>query len=85
LLSQIKRSIRSFRGDGAYDKWQVYQALAERGVTPIIPPQRNAKIKQHGNSANPPLPRDQAIRAIREVVRSEWKRQVGYHQRSLPP
>jgi len=83
LLSQIKRPLHSFRGDGGYDKWQVYHALASRGITPIIPPQHNAKIKQHGNSASPPLPRDETIRAIRAVGRSEWKRQVDYHQRSL--
>ena len=83
LLREIKRPIDSFCGDGAYDKWQVYQSLQERHITPIIPPQHNAKIKQHGNSTGPILPRDAAIRAIRKVGRREWKRQVGYHQRSL--
>ena len=30
-----------------------------------------------------PLPRDEAIRGIRKLGRSEWKRQVGYHRRSV--
>jgi len=30
-----------------------------------------------------PLPRDEAIRGIRKLGRSEGKRQVGYHRRSL--
>lgn len=83
LLEQIETSVESFRGDGAYDKWLVYNALAERDITPIIPPQKNAKIKRHGNAVGPTLPRDAAIRAIRKAGRSEWKRQVNYHQRSL--
>lgn len=83
LLQEIKRPIHSFCGDGAYDQWQVYQELAQRDITPIIPPQHNAKIKQHGNSRDPILPRDATIRRIRADGRREWKRQAGYHQRSL--
>lgn len=83
LLAQVKTRIDEFRGDGGYDKWLVYQALAAHDITPIIPPQKNAKIKRHGNAAGPTLPRDAAIRAIRNAGRNEWKRQVGYHQRSL--
>lgn len=83
LLAAIPGKVQSLCGDGAYDKWRVYDALAERQITPLIPPQKNAKIKRHGNAAGPALPRDAAIRAIRKAGRSEWKRQVGYHQRSL--
>lgn len=49
----------------------------------MIPPQRNAKIKKHGNCSGPPLPRDEAIRYIRRHGRSKWKRTSGYHRRSL--
>ena len=52
-------------------------------VQPIIPPQHNAKIKQHGNGSRPPLPRDTTIRRIREVGRTAWKCEAGYHLRSL--
>ncbi|MBX3431959.1 MAG: IS5 family transposase [Pirellulales bacterium] len=83
LLAQIQRPIMTFTGDGAYDKWKVYDELARRGVQPLIPPQRNAKIKRHGNSADEPLPRDEAIRGIRAQGRSGWKKEVGYHRRSL--
>lgn len=83
LLDQIPESIDVFTGDGAYDKWKVYDALAAREIKPVIPPQRNAKIKRHGNASCPPLPRDEAIRAIRSVGRKSRKEQVGYHRRSL--
>jgi hypothetical protein len=83
LLATIPDKIETFCGDGGYDKWLVYDALAERDIHPIIPTQHNAKIRQHGNAKAPPLPRDVTIRSIRQLGRSEWKRQVGYHRRSL--
>ena len=83
LLKQVDGPVKNFYGDGAYDKWKVYDHLAEQDVTPIIPPQHNAKIKQHGNAAAQPLPRDEAIRGIQRHGRSRWKREIGYHRRSL--
>lgn len=83
LLNQIPDQIGKFYGDGGYDKWKVYGSLADRDIVPIIPPQHNAKITQHGNSRKPRLARDEAIRAIHRKGRSAWKREVGYHRRSL--
>ena len=83
LLEQIPGSIKTFRGDGAFDKWKVYEVLAMRGIQPIIPPQHNAKIKQHGNKIADALPRDAAIRQIRRVGRAAGKQEIGYHVRSL--
>lgn len=83
LLDQVDRPVKKFYGDGAYDKWKVYDRLVEGGITPIIPPQHNAKIKQHGNAAAEPLPRDEAIRGMRRRGRAGWKRDIGYHRRSL--
>jgi Transposase DDE domain len=83
LLEQIDSPIDSFAGDGAYDQWKVYETLDAEEIEPIIPPRRNAKIKQHGNSSQPPLERDEAIREIRRVGRKQWKEDVGYHRRSL--
>jgi len=69
--------------DGAYDTWDVYSAITDRGARPVIPPQKNAKIRKHGNCSGPPLPRDEAIRYIRGHGRKKWKRISGYHRRSL--
>jgi hypothetical protein len=57
--------------------------LLEQVKQPVIPPQHNAKIKQHGNSRAERLPRDEAIRGIRQRGRQDWKKEVGYHRRSL--
>ena len=83
LLDQMSGKIDRFYGDGAYDKWKVCESLDNRKIKAIVPPQRNAKIKQHGNSGDPPLPRDTAIREIRRRGRRQWKKRIGYHRRSL--
>lgn len=83
MLEQVEQPVKKFHGDGSYDKWKVYNGLETQGIAPVIPPQHNAKIKQHGNSAAEPLPRDEAIRGIRRMGRSGWKEEVGYHRRSL--
>ena len=49
----------------------------------VIPPRRNAHIWQHGNAHAPPHPRDVNLRHIRAIGRKDWKRESGYHRRSL--
>lgn len=85
LLAQIDNELRSVNADGAYDKRKVYAVLAEQvpGAQVNIPPRSNAKIWQHGNSAAPALKRDENLRCIREFGRKAWKRETGYHRRSL--
>jgi hypothetical protein len=84
LLDQTQGRIKQVSGDGTYDKRKFYEACRQREVEQIaVPPQRNAKIWQHGNSSKPPLPRDQNLRRIRRVGRKRWKEEVGYHRRSL--
>jgi hypothetical protein len=84
LLAQEVAPIEHFAGDGAYDTRSVYDALIDRSVNTIrIPPQKNAKIWQHGNSSKIPHPRDENLRAIRRTTRTRWKQDSGYHQRSL--
>lgn len=83
LLDQVNGPVDAFYGDGAYDQWKVYDSLRGREIQPIIPPRRNAKIKQHGNAHQTPLVRDEAIRSIRRVGRKQWKKDIGYHRRSL--
>ena len=74
--------IKQVCADGGYDKRRSYQAIAARKATATIPPRKDAKIIQHGNSNAPPLDRDQNLRRIRHIGRSKWKQESGYHQRS---
>ena len=83
LLDQVVEEIQQVSGDGGYDKRNCYDAIQARGARATIPPQRNAKIWRHGNTKAERLIRDQNLRRIRQVGRREWKRESGYHRRSL--
>jgi hypothetical protein len=85
LLGHIKQDIEKFAADGAYDKRKVYDSLNAHspGVNILIPPRKNARIWKHGNSKAERLKRDENLRSIRKHGRKEWKKQSGYHIRSL--
>lgn len=84
LLNQEDAQVTGFYGDGGYDKRKVYRQCLERQVLRVlIPPRKDAKIWQHGNSSAPPHPRDANLRAIRHGGRKRWKEESGYHLRSL--
>ncbi len=83
LLAQVEDDIEQVSGDGGYDKRNCYHAIGARGARAAIPPQKNAKIWQHGNSKEERLARDENVRACRQQGRAEWKRARGYHRRSL--
>jgi len=69
--------------DGAYDSWDNDAFLTQQGIVSTIPPRAGSKIRQHGNSKNAPLQRDQNLRQIRRLGRRGWARVWGYSRRSL--
>ena len=85
LLGQIEQTILDFAADGAYDKRKVYDNLNAHSpeVNILIPPRKNARIWKHGNTKTERLKRDENLRAIRKDGRQEWKKNSGYHVRSL--
>jgi hypothetical protein len=85
LLEQIEQDIVNFAADGAYDKRKVYDRLNTHSpdVNILIPPRKNARIWKHGNTKTERLKRDENLRAIRKHGRKEWKKNSGYHVRSL--
>jgi len=85
MLEQIEQTLLSCAADGAYDKRRVYNALNKHSpeVEILIPPRKNARIWQHGNSKEERLKRDQHLRYIRKHGRHRWKEDSGYHIRSL--
>lgn len=85
LLGQIEQIILDFAADGAYDKRKVYDSLNAHSPTVniLIPPRKNAHVWKHGNTKTERLKRDENLRAIRKDGRKQWKRNSGYHVRSL--
>lgn len=83
LLEQVLQTICQVSADGGYDRRTCYEAIAQRGAKAAIPPRRGARIWQHGNSKAERLARDENLRRIRQLGRAKWKRESGYHRRSL--
>jgi IS5 family transposase len=83
LLDSVEGKVKKVAADGAYDKKKVYEELEKRKIKPVIPPRKGARITRHGNTRGKELPRDKAIRCIRKQGRKKWKKQSGYHRRSI--
>lgn len=85
MLEQIEQTLLSCAADGAYDKRRVYEVLNAHSpeVEILIPPRKNARIWQHANSKEKRLKRDENLRYIRKHGRQQWKKDSGYHIRSL--
>ena len=83
ILDGVEEQILQVSTDGAYDTKSCYEQIKRKEAKAIIPPRKNAKIQQHGNCKATPLTRDENLRAIRQMGRKKWKRENGYHRRSI--
>jgi hypothetical protein len=83
LLEQVEGTLSQVSADGAYDSRNCYDAIRRRAARAAIPPQKRAKIWRHGNTKAERHLRDENLRAIRRTGRARWKRESGYHRRSL--
>ena len=81
-LSQIPEGeqIASVTADGAYDGRACRDAIASRGAEAIIPPRRNAKPWQKVSPSA--ATRNEAVRPIKRIGRTLWRRWSRYHRRS---
>ncbi|MDR2814740.1 MAG: IS5 family transposase [Prevotellaceae bacterium] len=85
MLAGKTGSIRSFHGDGAYDKFG-FRAVLGDGIAQVIPPPQNAVVQKP--KKRKPLPaylrqRNQAVEYISKHGSQSWKEQSGYPRRSL--
>lgn len=72
-------AVEAVAGDGAYDK-RNFRGCLPREVKQLIPPRRDGanskgKVEQYHR-------RDPAVERIKEIGRSQWKKEIGYHIRS---
>ena len=77
--------VESVIGDGAYDTHDCHDVILEKKAMPIIPPRRGARV-QRGKKVECFRERDRSIQRIVELGeegRSLWKKEIGYHRRSL--
>jgi hypothetical protein len=83
LLDQLEGAVASFTGDGAYDREDVYGAVAARHpeAAVIVPPRRDAVPS--GTAETAPTQRDRHLRSIAERGRLGWQKASGYNRRAL--
>jgi hypothetical protein len=79
LLRGVEGEVAEVLGDGAYDFQDCYKAIHARGARSVIPPQRRARIRNGPEFGD----RNAAVLRGREVGRDGWKKEAGYHRRSL--
>lgn len=84
LLNQIPchEIVDSLTGDGGYDTHGVHEACHRRGVIPVIPPRKGARLRKGLAFTH----RDEAVKACKRlgrVICAIWKRWSGYRRRSL--
>jgi hypothetical protein len=83
LLDQVAGPVASLTGDGAYDRDDVYGAVAERhpGAAVVVPPRATAVPSETANTA--PTQRDRHLQQIAERGRLGWQKRSGYTRRAL--
>ena len=75
--------VASLTGDGAYDREDVYGAVAERHpeAAVVVPPRSGAVRSEAAETA--PTQRDRHLRLIAEQGRLGWQKASGYNRRAL--
>jgi hypothetical protein len=83
LLDRDDGPVASFTGDGAYDRDDVYAAVAARhpDAAVVVPPRSSAVQSDAAETA--PTQRDAHLRYIAERGRMGWQKASGYNWRAL--
>ena len=80
LMKQLSCPIRAIAADGAYDS-KGFRGCLDPEVLQLIPPRRDGV---HSKGKIPEYTqRDESILRIDQTGRKEWKKEFGYHIRSL--
>lgn len=83
ILEPIEDEMEQVSTDGAYDHRHCYDEIAARGAKAVIPLRKDAQIWRHGHRQGKPHARDEHLCYIRNHGRKRWKRERGYHCRSI--
>lgn len=78
-LKQVESIVENVYGDGAFDSRDCYRAIYKCGARAIIPPREGSRTWEDEYLAD----RNSNVRGVEELGEKEWKKQIGYHKRSL--
>lgn len=82
LLSQYEGDIFQVSADGAYDSHDCHDLIALRGAFAGIPPQQNP-MHRRKRKTKLMRPRDFTVWDVQQLGLKRWKKEFGYHRRSL--
>jgi hypothetical protein len=80
LIDNIEGEIESLTADAAYDTLAIYAASAARRAEVIVPPSMSATRSRQPRSRS--SARDRTITRVKDIGRSQWKKESGYHQQA---
>lgn len=80
ILDAIEGDIEVVSADGAYDKRTCYDEIEKHGAQANIPPREDA---QYWPKEGETHARNRNLKQIEALGRADWKRESGYHRRSL--
>jgi hypothetical protein len=81
LVQAVEGDIRQVSADKAYDSNEIHGIITKRGAKVTIPPRENIKPNSEGGKNHES--RDCILRRIHETCSKTWKKESGYHRRSL--
>lgn len=79
LIEETEGEVGKVYADGAYDANQCHKAIYKKGARPLIPPRKGAVESKYYYMKE----RNRAIREKEEKGEKAWKKESGYHKRSL--
>src|SRR5688572_25437291 len=92
LIDSVAGEIGDCMGDGAYDTKDCHEKCRERGAKLVAPPRRGAVVQKPGKETPGLALRDDYVKRIAalteetgdaEEARKRWKKETGYHRRSI--
>lgn len=83
LLEQVQSPVDKVSSDGSYDSFDIWGLLMLKDIEGHVPPQENTvyQIDHRGNPID--HPRNHILDQIAEKGIKQWKKDSGYHRRSL--
>ena len=78
-LRQVQAAVERVYADGAYDTRLCYKAIDQKGARAIIPPRKGSTLWKDTYLKD----RNKNLRKMRKYGSKGWKKESGYHRRSL--
>jgi hypothetical protein len=83
LLEQIPDPIGQVSGDGAYDTRACYEAVLQRGASPVFVLRRTTRLGTVKNPTGWRIARNRSLQQIETLGRTAWRALSGYTRQRI--